>query len=173
MELELCKPNFVKKQEINFVNKSTNPNPCFADKGSSGFDLRAWLTEKDEHVFYNGSNWFTKLLPLERRLIHTGLYFDLPYDKEIQVRPRSGLALKNGITVLNTPGTVDASYTGEICVILVNLSNEEFIITNGDKIAQAVLCDALNGYIIDLKQIEEITKKTDRGNGGFGHTGVK
>lgn len=173
MELEICKPNIIKKVEINFVNKSTNPNPCFADKGSSGFDLRAWITEKDDNVFYNGEQWFIRLSPLERKLIHTGLYFDLPYDKEIQVRPRSGLALKHGISVLNTPGTVDASYTGELCVILINLSNEDFVITNGDKIAQGVLCDALNGYKVDLVQIEEITKKTVRGDGGFGHSGIK
>ncbi len=158
--------------EINFVNKSTNPNPCFADKGSSGFDLRAWITEKDDNVFYDGEQWYIRLSPFERRLIHTGLYFDLPYDKEIQVRPRSGLALKKGITVLNTPGTVDSSYTGELCIILINLSNKEFIINNGDKIAQGVVCDALNGYKVDLVQIEEITKKTDRGSGGFGHTGI-
>lgn len=172
MELEICKPNIVKKVEIKFVNKSTNPNPCFADKGSSGFDLRAWITEENGGE-YNGNKCFTILSPLERKLIHTGLYFDLPYDKEIQVRPRSGLALQNGITVLNTPGTVDASYTGELCVILINLSKIDFEITNGDKIAQGVLCDALNGYKVDLVQIEEITKKTERGDGGFGHTGKK
>lgn len=157
--------------EIKFVNKSTNPNPCFADKGSSGFDLRAWITEENGGE-YDGNKCFTILSPLERKLIHTGLYFDLPYDKEIQVRPRSGLALKHGISVLNTPGTVDASYIGEVCVILINLSNEDFVITNGDKIAQGVLCDALNGYKVDLVQIEEITKKTERGDGGFGHSGI-
>jgi dUTP pyrophosphatase len=157
--------------EIKFVNKSTNPNPCFADKGSSGFDLRAWITEENGGE-YNGNKCFTILSPLERKLIHTGLYFDLPYDKEIQVRPRSGLALKHGISVLNTPGTVDASYTGELCVILINLSNLDFEITNGDKIAQGVLCDALNGYKVELVQIEEITKKTERGDGGFGHSGI-
>ena len=162
----------MEKIQIKFVNKSTNPNPCFADKGSSGFDLRAWITEENGGK-YNGNKCFTILSPLERKLIHTGLYFDLPYDKEIQVRPRSGLALQNGITVLNTPGTVDASYTGELCVILINLSKLQFEITNGDKIAQGVLCDALNGYKVDLVQIEEITKKTERGDGGFGHTGKK
>lgn len=162
----------MEKIQIKFVNKSTNPNPCFADKGSSGFDLRAWITEENGGE-YNGNKCFTILSPLERKLIHTGLYFDLPYDKEIQVRPRSGLALQNGITVLNTPGTVDASYTGELCVILINLSKIDFEITNGDKIAQGVLCDALNGYKVDLVQIEEITKKTERGDGGFGHTGKK
>lgn len=162
----------MEKIQIKFVNKSTNPNPCFADKGSSGFDLRAWITEENGGE-YNGNKCFTILSPLERKLIHTGLYFDLPYDKEIQVRPRSGLALQNGITVLNTPGTVDASYTGELCVILINLSKLQFEITNGDKIAQGVLCDALNGYKVDLVQIEEITKKTERGDGGFGHTGKK
>ena len=172
MELEICKPNIIKKVGISFVNKSTNPNPCFADNGSSGFDLRAWITEENGGE-YNGNKCFTILSPLERKLIHTGLYFDLPYDKEIQVRPRSGLALQNGITVLNTPGTVDASYTGELCVILINLSKLQFEITNGDKIAQGVLCDALNGYKVDLVQIEEITKKTERGDGGFGHTGKK
>lgn len=159
------------KIEIKFVNKSTNPNPCFADDGSSGFDLRAWITEKDDSALYNGKDWFTILPPFERKLIHTGLYFEIPDDKEIQIRPRSGLALKHGITVLNTPGTVDSSYTGECSVILINLSEEEYVINNGDRIAQGVLCDALNGHKVGLTQIEVITKETERGEGGFGHTG--
>ena len=170
MDLEICKPNYLGSIKLLFVNKSTNPNPCFADDGSSGFDLRAWITEENGGEYVH-DKWITTLSPFERKLIHTGLYFDLPCDKEIQVRPRSGLALKNGITVLNTPGTVDASYTGEVCVVLINLSNENFVITNGDKIAQGVLCDALNGCKVNLMQIKEITKKTVRGSGGFGHTG--
>ena len=172
MDLEVCKPNFIDKIELNFVNKSTNENPTFADIGSSGFDLRAWITEE------NGGEWLENLQeyccvlkPLERKLIHTGLYFELPDDKEIQVRPRSGLALKHGITVLNTPGTVDSSYTGECAVILINLSNDIYTIKNGERIAQGVLCEVNNGMKVELNQIDKITKKTVRGNEGFGHTG--
>ena len=139
----------MEKIQIKFVNKSPNPNPSFADVGSSGFDLRAWIEDNDGYFI---------LKPFHRTLIHTGLYFELPNDKEIQVRPRSGLALMHGISVLNTPGTLDASYIGELCVILINLSDEPFLIKNGDRIAQGVLCDALNGYKVDLIQIEKITK---------------
>ena len=149
-------------ETLKFVNKSPNKNPTYADEGSSGFDLRAWVEE--DYIF---------LKPFERKLIHTGLYFDIPKEKEIQIRPRSGLALKKGITVLNTPATVDSSYTGEVCVILINLSNDIFTIKNGDRIAQAVLCPVCNGYDVNLEQVEEITKETDRGSGGFGHTGVE
>ena len=159
---------------LKFLNKSTNPNPNFTDNGSSGFDLRAWITRENGGFFDEDQQKFIYILePLERKLVHTGLYFEIPNDKEVQVRPRSGLALKHGLSILNTPGTVDSSYTGEICIILVNLSNELAYITDGDRIAQGVLCDVNNGYVVELKQIDEITKETERGSGGFGHTGIK
>lgn len=152
-------------ETLKFVNLSTNSNPEFSDKGSSGFDLRAWITEEEGECI--------TLKPLERRLIHTGLYFDIPKSKEIQIRPRSGLALKFGITVLNTPATIDSSYTGEIGIILINLSDKNFDVKNGDRIAQAVLCDVNNGYSIELKEVECISKKTERGSQGYGHSGIK
>lgn len=159
---------------LKFVNKSSNPNPEFADKGSSGFDLRAWITQD------NGGQWdenfqnFTEVLkPFERKLIHTGIYFDIPNSCEIQIRPRSGLAIKKGLTVINTPATIDESYTGECCVLLINLSNEEIVIENNDRIAQAVLCPVYNGHEVSLVRIEEIKKETERGDGGFGHSGIK
>lgn len=149
---------------LKFVNKSPNEDPTFADIGSSGFDVRAWIEDNDGKI---------TLKPFERKLIHTGLYFDLPNGTEIQVRSRSGLSIKKGIVVVNSPGTVDESYTGELGVLLINLSNEEVTIENGDRIAQAVLCPVYNGYLTTLHKEYEITKETDRGSGGFGHTGVK
>lgn len=157
---------------IDFVNKSTNQNPKFADSGSSGFDLRAWITEENGGIENDKHDYCYILKPFERKLIHTGLYFDIPNSCEIQVRPRSGLALKKGLTVLNTPGTIDESYTGECCVILINLSNENVVVENGERIAQAVLCPVYNGYEVDLIEIKELTKETERGDGGFGHTGT-
>jgi len=160
------------KISLKFVNNSTNPNPSFADEGSSGFDIRAWITEENSNGYDLTQNkFYVTLNPFERKLFHTGLYFELPNDKEIQIRPRSGLALKQGITVLNTPGTLDSSYIGELCVILINFSNDVVTINNGDRIAQGILCDVLNGYFLNLTQIKEITKQTERGDGGFGHTG--
>lgn len=157
---------------LKFVNKSPNPNPSFADKGSSGFDLRAWINEENGGTWDEScKNFIVKLNPLERKLIHTGLYFELPDCGEIQVRPRSGLALKEGITVLNTPGTVDSSYTGEVCVILINLSDKDVTIENNEKVAQGVFSFCVNGYDLDLILTEKITKQTKRGDGGFGHTG--
>lgn len=149
---------------IQFVNKSPNLNPTFADKGSSGFDLRAWITEENGKIV---------LKPLERKLIHTGIYFNVPSSCEIQVRPRSGIAISQGLTVINTPGTVDESYTGECCVLVINLSNNDVVIENNDRIAQAVLCPVYNGYEVSLVQVTEILKKTERGDGAFGHSGVK
>jgi dUTP pyrophosphatase len=147
---------------LKFVNKSPNPDPVFKCDGDSGFDLRAWVEDGDEIVLH----------PLERKLIHTGLYFEIPQYTEIQVRPRSGLALKNGISLVNTPGTVDESYTGEVSAILINLSNEDFVIHTGDRIAQAVLMPVFNKALVEFKKIDEITSDTERGAGGFGHTGV-
>lgn len=162
------------RKELKFVNKSENENPLFADNGSSGFDLRAWITKDDERSLKgeNGS-YYIILPPLGRRMIHTGLYFDVPSGCEIQVRPRSGMAIKKGLTIINTPGTLDESYIGECCILGVNLSNESIKIENGDRIAQAVLCPVYNGNNVTLKRIEEITKETERGDGGFGHSGTR
>ncbi len=143
--------------DVKIVNKSDNPLPVYETDLSAGMDLRAML--KEEVV----------LKPLERALIGTGLYIELPAGFEAQVRPRSGLAVKKGVTVLNTPGTIDADYRGEIKVILVNLSNENYSIHNGDRIAQMVI----NRHErIRLKPVSELNN-TARGAGGFGHTGTK
>ena len=144
--------------KIKIVNKGHQPLPTYATEQSAGMDLRANLSE----------NAIT-LAPLERRLIHTGLYIALPKGYEAQVRPRSGLALKRGITVLNTPGTIDADYRGEIGVILVNLSNDPFLINDGERIAQMVIARHEQGELIPVEVLDE----TERGDGGYGHTGVK
>lgn len=148
------------KIKLNFVNQSDNPNPEYATNGSSGFDLRANLPEEPV-VIPSG----------EVRVIPTGLYFDIPENFEIQVRPRSGLAAKNSVTVLNTPGTVDSDYTGEVKVILINHGKEDFTVFHGDRIAQAVLASVLAKNFVHLKQVSEINKDTERGSGGFGSTG--
>lgn len=147
------------KIEFNFVNKSTNPNPEYATNGSSGFDLRANL---EEPIILGVG---------KRALIPTGLYFETPENFEIQVRSRSGLAVKWGVTVLNSPGTIDADYRGEIKVILINLGEESFTINHGDRIAQAVIASVISKNIISLNQVTEISKNTERGDGGFGSTG--
>lgn len=142
--------------KINIVNRSDHPLPGYATDHSAGMDLRAFL---DEPVL---------LRPLERRLIPTGLYIELPEGYEAQIRPRSGLAVKHGITVLNTPGTIDADYRGEIGVILVNLSDEAFVIQPGERICQMVI----NTYeTIAWNEVKNLGT-TDRGAGGFGHTGT-
>lgn len=147
------------KFNINFKNESTNPNPEYATTGSSGFDLRA-----------NLENPIT--IPAgQREIVPTGLFFELPENFEIQVRPRSGLAAKNGVTVLNTPGTVDADYRGEIKVIIINLGQEPFEISHGDRIAQAVVTSVTAKNIINLNRVTEISQDTERGAGGFGSTG--
>jgi len=140
---------------IQIINKSNNPLPAYATIASAGVDLRANLTES---IILN---------PLERKLIPTGLFVALPIGYEAQIRPRSGLALKNGITVLNTPGTIDADYRGEIGVILINLSNEPFTINNGDRICQMVIAKHEQAEW----NLVEILESTDRGSGGFGSTG--
>jgi dUTP pyrophosphatase len=142
--------------EVKIINKSKHGLPEYATELSAGMDLRA-----------NLDNSIT-LKPLERYLVPTGIYLGLPKGYEVQVRPRSGLAIKNGITVLNTPGTVDADYRGEICVILVNLSSEEFVINDGDRIAQMVIAKHEQA----LLEIVNILEETERGEGGFGHTGT-
>ncbi len=141
---------------VQIINRSHHPLPAYATPLSAGMDLRANLTEP------------IVLKPLARCLVPTGLYIALPEGYEAQVRPRSGLAIKKGITVLNSPGTIDADYRGEVCVILVNLSTEDFIIEDGERIAQMVIA---RHEQVNWECVDELTE-TQRGAGGFGHTGV-
>ena len=143
--------------QVKIINRSNHPLPAYATALSAGMDLRANLTEP------------ITLQPLQRCLVPTGLYIALPPGYEAQVRPRSGLALKKGITVLNSPGTVDADYRGEICVILVNLSSESFVIEDGERIAQMVIASHVQAEWHEVETLDE----TERGAGGFGHTGKK
>jgi dUTP pyrophosphatase len=143
--------------QIKIINRSTHELPNYETLASAGMDLRANITES-----------FT-LRPLERTIVKTGLFIELPIGYEAQVRPRSGLAAKKGITVLNSPGTVDADYRGEIGVILVNLSNEPFVIENGERIAQLVIAKHERAEWQEVTELSE----TSRGEGGFGSTGVK
>ncbi len=145
----------MKKIVIKVINQSENPLPGYETGGSAGVDIRASLSTA------------VTLQPLERKLIPTGLFIELPQGYEAQVRPRSGLAIKNGITCLNTPGTIDSDYRGEIKVILINLSAEVQKINNGDRIAQLVFNEVARGEWV---QVETISS-SDRGEGGFGHTG--
>lgn len=140
---------------IPLINKSKHIVPSYKTSGSSGMDIRANLMEP------------IILGPNQRRVVSTGLFLELPDNYEIQVRPRSGLALKNGISVLNSPGTIDSDYRGEISVILINCSNEDFVIKDGDRIAQIVLSKF---ETIEWSEVNSI-KPTDRGSGGFGSTG--
>ena len=142
---------------IKIVNKSQHDSPAYATSQSAGLDLRANLTES------------ISLKPLERTLVKTGLFIELPEGYEAQVRPRSGLAYKKGISVLNSPGTIDADYRGEIGVILVNLSAEEFVIENGERVAQMVIAKHEQANWIEVETLED----SERGAGGFGSTGVK
>lgn len=153
---------------ITFVNKSDNPNPEYQHIGDSGFDLRAFITTEE-----GGEERKITIQPLERRLIHTGLYFELARGTEMQVRPRSGQSLKNGLTVINTPGTVDSQYRGEVCVLIINLSLQDQVIENGDRIAQAVICPVFTKEDCVLTQIDEISTDTERGADGFNSTGIK
>lgn len=143
--------------EIKIVNKSNHPLPHYGTEAAAGVDLRANIEEA------------VTLKPLERTLVKTGLFIELPVGYEAQVRPRSGLAYKHGLTVLNTPGTIDADYRGEIGVILVNLSNETFTIENGERIAQMVIAKHEQA---EWNLVEELSN-TERGAGGFGSTGKK
>lgn len=149
------------KIDLKFENKSNNPNPEYATAGSSGMDLRANL-DSDVWISNGGG----------REIIPTGLFFEIPENFEIQIRPRSGLAAKYGVTVLNTPGTIDADYRGEIKIILINHGNMPFNVKHGDRIAQAVVASVINKNIINLKQVEKISDNTDRSSGGFGSTGI-
>jgi dUTP pyrophosphatase len=141
--------------QIRIINRSTNELPSYSTTHSAGMDLRAFLSED------------IILKPMERKLIPTGLFMEIPEGFEAQIRPRSGLALKKGITVLNTPGTIDADYRGEIGIILVNLSQEDFVISNGERICQMVV--ARHEKVI--WEISDMLEETNRGEGGFGHTG--
>lgn len=143
--------------ELPIVNKSANPLPTYATEDSAGLDLRAYLEEA------------VVLKPLERRLIPTGLYIALPKGYEAQVRPRSGLAYKHGLTVLNAPGTIDADYRGDIGVILINLSDQPFTVEPGERIAQLVVAPYTRA---EFNLVDDLDA-TVRGEGGFGHTGVK
>jgi dUTP diphosphatase len=142
---------------IKIINKSEHPLPSYETNASAGMDLRANISEP------------ITLNPLERALVKTGLFIELPIGYEAQVRPRSGLAFKKGITVLNSPGTVDADYRGEIGVILVNLSNEPFVVENGERIAQLIIAKHERAEWQETFELSE----TSRGEGGFGSTGVK
>jgi len=149
------------KFKFKFKNESNNPDPEYATSGSSGFDLRANL---DSPI---------TIPPHGVRIIPTGLYFEIPENFEIQVRPRSGLAAKNSVTVLNTPGTVDADYRGEVKVILINHSEVGFFVNHGDRIAQAVIASVIGKNFVKLEKVNNIDENTGRGSGGFGSTGVK
>ena len=143
--------------KINIINKSRHQLPAYATELSAGMDLRANI---DEPIVLN---------PLERRLIPTGLYMALPAGYEAQVRPRSGLAYKKGITVLNSPGTIDADYRGEVMVLLINLSQDNFVVSDGERIAQMVVARHEVASFCEVEVLDE----TQRGTGGYGHTGVK
>ena len=143
--------------KIKVVNRGRQPLPAYATPQSAGMDLRANIEAP------------IRLKPLERRLIPTGLHIALPAGYEAQIRPRSGLALKKGITVLNTPGTVDADSRGEIMVLLINFSQEDFVIADGERIAQMVIARHEQGTFVQVEALDE----TERGTGGYGHTGVK
>ncbi len=143
--------------KIRIVNKSSHPLPAYETTHSAGMDLRAFMPQP------------VTLKPLERKLIPTGLFIELPVGYEAQVRPRSGLAIKHGITVLNSPGTIDADYRGEIGVILINLSDKDFTVNDGDRIAQMVIAQHAKAELAETDQIDV----TERGAGGFGHSGRK
>ncbi len=141
--------------EIKIINSSDNPIPGYATAGSAGLDLRAWLPKP------------VILGPMERKMIPTGLFFEIPEGYEVQVRPRSGMAIKHGITCLNSPGTVDSDYRGEIKIILINLSSEAHTINSGDRIAQMIVAKVEKAFLQPVMKLESTT----RGDGGFGHTG--
>ena len=143
--------------KINIINKSVHQLPAYETIASAGMDMRANITES------------ITIKSLERTMVPTGLFIELPVGYEAQVRPRSGLAFKNGVTCLNSPGTIDADYRGELKVILVNLSHDDFTINNGDRIAQMVIAKHERAEFIEVQELSE----TSRGQGGFGSTGVK
>ena len=142
--------------KLNIVNKSDNAMPAYETVNSAGMDLRAYLPDGE-----------LVIKPMQRALVPTGLFMEIPVGYEGQVRPRSGLAIKSGITVLNSPGTIDADYRGEVKVILINLSDADFVIKSGERIAQLVIAKHEQPEVIEV----EILSETERGTGGFGHTG--
>lgn len=142
--------------EVKIINKSDNNLPAYETANSAGMDLRAYLPDGP-----------IVIKPLERVLVPTGLYMEIPEGYEGQVRPRSGLAIKNGITVLNTPGTIDADYRGEVKIILINLSDKEFVINSGERVAQIIFAKCEQMEVVNVETLSE----TERGEGGFGHTG--
>ena len=142
--------------KLNIVNKSDNAMPAYETVNSAGMDLRAYLPDGE-----------LVIKPMQRVLVPTGLFMEIPVGYEGQVRPRSGLAIKSGITVLNSPGTIDADYRGEVKVILINLSDADFVIKSGERIAQLVIAKHEQPEVIEV----EILSETERGTGGFGHTG--
>lgn len=143
--------------KVNIINESDNQLPAYETEGSSGMDLRASLSEP------------ISLKPLQRVLIPTGLFIELPQGYEAQIRPRSGLAIKKGLSLLNTPGTIDSDYRGEIKIILINLSNETAQVHHGERIAQMIISKYDQITFVEVNELSETT----RGEGGFGHTGVK
>lgn len=143
--------------KVNIINRSHHPLPKYETAQSAGLDLKAFLPEGP-----------VTLKPLGRGLIKTGLFIELPAGYEAQIRPRSGLALKKGVTVLNAPGTIDADYRGEICVLLVNLGEEDFVVADGERIAQMVVAKHEQAELVEVTVLSD----TVRGTGGFGHTGV-
>ena len=150
--------NYEYKVTTKFINNSNNEDPTYAKEGDSGFDLRAFIEEP------------VTLKPLERKLIPTGLKFELSPNTELQVRPRSGMALKHGISVLNTPGTVDEGYRGDVGIITVNLSNEDYTIQPGERIAQAVIMNVVGHRLSNLEKVDNLTE-TERGDTGYGSSG--
>ncbi len=143
--------------EIKIVNRSKHPLPQYETEYSAGMDLRANISEP------------VTIKPLERALVPTGLFIELPEGYEAQIRPRSGMAFKHGISLLNTPGTIDADYRGEIKIILVNVSNEPYTVNDGDRVAQMVISKFVQAKLTEVQQLNQ----TERGEGGFGHTGKK
>ena len=143
---------------VKIINKSDNNLPAYETSSSAGMDLRAYLPEGP-----------ITLKPMQRTLVPTGLFMEIPEGYEGQVRPRSGLAIKHGITVLNTPGTIDADYRGEVKIILVNLSDTDFVINSGERVAQIVFAKCEQMEVVNVETLSE----TERGTGGFGHTGIK
>lgn len=161
--------------DVKYVNKSPHPDPFYKKVGDSGFDLRAWLTDDTKgliHIDENEGKKYIIIAPLERVLIHTGIYVDLPQGVEMQIRPRSGIALERGLGVLNTPGTIDSNYTGELCIITVNLSNKNLLVYDGERIAQGVICPVFGGWAVILTKVGELDKETERGADGFNSTGT-
>ena len=155
------------RYEIKIKNTSKNETPKYETNGAAGFDFRANLPNEGEVIIIGPSGSGNNVA-----MVPTGLHFQLPPIMELQVRPRSGLAAKKSITVLNSPGTVDSDYRGEVKVILINHGTEDFVVSNGDRIAQGVISSILNMDYINLNQVDELDE-TERGSGGFGSTGIK